>query len=117
MSDRRAAILTGAARGLGAATALHLAKTGWDLVLTDVVMPEGISGTDLAGQLVAENPWLKIVFMSGYTSHEMSQELLQSLNASFIAKPYGHADLVKIVRNSLDKLPAATGKAAPERTA
>jgi SDR family mycofactocin-dependent oxidoreductase len=42
MSDRRAAILTGAARGLGAATALHLAKTGWDLVLTDVC--ENIAG-------------------------------------------------------------------------
>jgi SDR family mycofactocin-dependent oxidoreductase len=42
MTDRRVAILTGAARGLGAATAVHLAKSGWDLVLTDVCA--GIAG-------------------------------------------------------------------------
>jgi signal transduction histidine kinase/CheY-like chemotaxis protein len=82
-----------------------------DLVLSDMVMPEGMSGTDLAGQLVAENPSLKIVFMSGYTDHEMSPELLQHLNATFIAKPYGHVELARLIRQSLDRPACAAGLA------
>ncbi len=73
------------------------------LVLTDMVMPEGVSGVELAERLVAGSPHLKIIFMSGYTSDDVSQELLQRTNASFIQKPYGHAELVKIVRDCLDK--------------
>jgi CheY-like chemotaxis protein len=74
-----------------------------NLLLTDMVMPEGISGVELSERLVAEYPQLKVVFMSGYTTDEISPELLARNNASFIQKPYGHADLARVVRESLDK--------------
>ncbi len=74
-----------------------------DLLLTDMVMPEGVSGVELAERLVLDTPELKVIFMSGYTSEDVSPELLQRTNASFIQKPYGHAELTKIVRDSLDK--------------
>ena len=73
-----------------------------DLLLTDMVMPEGVSGVELAERLVTESPELKVIFMSGYTSEDVSAEMLQRTNASFIQKPYGHAELTKIVRECLD---------------
>ena len=88
-----------------------------DLLLTDMVMPEGVSGIQLAEQLVAENPRLKVIFMSGYTSDEVSPELLRRNNASFIQKPYGHVELARLVRDCLDKPLARQGDAAPEMTA
>ena len=74
-----------------------------DLLLTDMVMPEGLSGVDLAGQLLARQPRLKIVFTSGYTANEVNQELLARTRAGFLSKPYTHAELAKIVRACLDK--------------
>jgi signal transduction histidine kinase/CheY-like chemotaxis protein/HAMP domain-containing protein len=73
-----------------------------DLLLTDMVMPEGVSGVELAERLVMETPNLKVIFMSGYTSDDVSNELLARTNASFIQKPYGHAELTKVVRECLD---------------
>jgi CheY-like chemotaxis protein len=86
-----------------------------DLLLTDMVMPEGVSGIQLAEQLIAQNPGLKVVFMSGYTSDDVSPELLHRNNASFIQKPYGHTELAKAVRDCLDQLPVPSGHAAPEQ--
>jgi FixJ family two-component response regulator len=66
-------------------------------------MPEGISGVELAECLLAEAPELKVVFMSGYTSDDISAELLERTNASFIQKPYSHAELTKVIRECLDR--------------
>jgi signal transduction histidine kinase/CheY-like chemotaxis protein len=74
-----------------------------DLLLTDMVMPEGVSGVQLAEQLVNGQPRLKVVFMSGYTADDVNASLLERNNATFIQKPYGHADLAKTVRDCLDK--------------
>jgi signal transduction histidine kinase/CheY-like chemotaxis protein len=72
------------------------------LLLTDMVMPEGVSGVELAERLTVSAPSLRVVFMSGYTAEEVSPELLARTHASFIQKPYGHAELTKIVRDCLD---------------
>ena len=74
-----------------------------DLLLTDMVMPDGISGTDLAEKLQASQPRLKIVFTSGYTANEVNQEMLNRTGASFLSKPYPQAELAKTVRDCLDK--------------
>jgi two-component system cell cycle sensor histidine kinase/response regulator CckA len=74
-----------------------------DLLLTDMVMPEGVSGVELAERLLTEAPELKVVFMSGYTSDDISPQLLNRTNASFIQKPYSHAELIKVVRECLDR--------------
>jgi signal transduction histidine kinase/CheY-like chemotaxis protein/HAMP domain-containing protein len=80
-----------------------------DLLLTDMMMPEGLSGMDLAEKLLAEQPHLKIIFTSGYTANEISPEVLARTNAQFLQKPYSRADLAKTVRDCLDKNNAASG--------
>ncbi|MEW6307221.1 MAG: ATP-binding protein, partial [Verrucomicrobiota bacterium] len=72
------------------------------LLLTDMVMPEGISGWDLAQQLRAQSPALKVIYSSGYSMELLGhrQELQEGIN--FLAKPYEPAALAKAVRTCLD---------------
>ena len=74
-----------------------------DLLLTDMVMPDGVSGADLVERLLASQPRLKVVFTSGYTGNEVNQKMLARTRASFLAKPYTHAELAKTVRDCLDQ--------------
>jgi two-component system, cell cycle sensor histidine kinase and response regulator CckA len=86
------------------ALAVWRQRTGQvDLLLTDMVMPEGVSGADLAEQLLLQKPGLKIIFTSGYTANEVSPEVLAKTRAHFLQKPYSHAALAKTVRDCLDK--------------
>jgi CheY-like chemotaxis protein len=73
-----------------------------DLLLTDMVMPEGVSGVELAEQLLGNRPGLKIVFTSGYTANEVNSEVLAKTQARFLQKPYAHTDLARAVRSCLD---------------
>jgi CheY-like chemotaxis protein len=74
-----------------------------DLVLTDMVMPEGVSGMDLAQRLVARKPGLKIVFASGYSMDDLDPGFVREGHAAFLQKPYTHVTLSKAVRDCLDK--------------
>jgi signal transduction histidine kinase/ActR/RegA family two-component response regulator len=74
-----------------------------DLLLTDMVMPEGVSGTDLAEKLLAAQPNLKILFTSGYAANEISPKVLARTRAQFLQKPYKHDDIARAVRDCLDK--------------
>ena len=77
-----------------------------DLVLTDMVMPDGVSGMDLAHRLIATNPDVKIVFASGYSMDDLDTTFLREGHANFLQKPYTHSTLTKAVREALDNQPA-----------
>lgn len=72
-----------------------------DLLLTDMVMPEGMTGRDLAAQLKKRQPGLKVIFTSGYSAEAMDKDFGSS-DALFLAKPYLPAQLAQLVRHSLD---------------
>ncbi len=74
-----------------------------DLLLTDMKMPEGMSGMELAEYMLAEEPTLHVVFTSGYSDDVVSPEVLERTNALFLAKPYAYTDLTRVVRECLDK--------------
>ena len=74
-----------------------------DLVLTDMVMPGGVSGRDLATRLLANHPELKVIFTSGYNIEEANTDFFRRRGAVFLRKPYTRVDLAKVVRESLDK--------------
>jgi signal transduction histidine kinase/CheY-like chemotaxis protein len=80
-----------------------------DLVLTDMVMPEGMSGMDLAHHLSAQKPGVKIIFASGYSMDDLDTQFLRKGYAGFLQKPYTHASLTDAIRSCLDsKTPVAT---------
>src|SRR5207302_3365068 len=66
-----------------------------DLVLTDMVMPDGLSGMDLAQRLLRVKPSLRIIFASGYSMEEMDTAFLRKGRALFLQKPYTHITLTK----------------------
>jgi PAS domain S-box-containing protein len=73
-----------------------------DLLLTDVVMPGGLTGLELVEELRQQKPELKVVLTSGYSSQLVSSEVALSKNLSFLTKPYSSQTLAETVRKSLD---------------
>ncbi len=72
-----------------------------DLVLTDIVMPEGINGWELGATLTDRKPNLPIIYTSGYNSEFVGNAVGKKENA-FMAKPYTPPQLATMVRNFLD---------------
>jgi CheY-like chemotaxis protein len=72
-----------------------------DLLFTDVVMPGGMTGHDLAVQAGAARPGLRVLFTSGFPD---SSALPKGLDASvrLLAKPYRRADLAGALRDALN---------------
>jgi signal transduction histidine kinase/CheY-like chemotaxis protein len=72
-----------------------------DLLLTDMVMPEGMNGSELAEQLKRRKPELKVIFTSGYSSEAVGRDFNQE-EAVFLPKPYLPPQLAQLVRRCLD---------------
>jgi PAS domain S-box-containing protein len=73
------------------------------LLLTDMVMPEGISGRELADQMRAEHPSLKVIYTSGYSMDFAGQDMALRSGINFLAKPYEPSALASAVRECLDE--------------
>jgi len=73
-----------------------------DLLLTDIVMPEGITGWELAGQLRAERPDLKVICASGYSIDLLNKQFDSPSAYRFLQKPFKPQTLALAVRECLD---------------
>jgi PAS domain S-box-containing protein len=72
-----------------------------DLLLTDIVMPR-MDGRELANQLVALRPNLKILYMSGYTDDVIVNRGTLTQGAKLVQKPFTKSTLLQKVRETLD---------------
>jgi PAS domain S-box-containing protein len=72
-----------------------------DLLLTDMVMPEGMSGRELAQELKSRKPELKVIYTSGYSSDVMGEDA-ELRDVKFLQKPYPPPRLAQVVRECLD---------------
>ncbi len=72
-----------------------------DLLLTDMIMPGGMTGDELAAELKRRKPGLKIIYASGYTSAFAGKDFDQD-DITFLAKPYQPHQVAKLVRDTLD---------------
>ena len=73
-----------------------------DLVVTDVIMP-GCGGPELMGRLQARAPGLRVLYMSGYTEQSVAQKTGIARGLPFVQKPFTAAELVRRVREALDR--------------
>jgi signal transduction histidine kinase/DNA-binding response OmpR family regulator len=77
-----------------------------DLLLTDIVMPGGRSGIDLAYEVSKHHPSLKIVLTSGFPDARFNDNPTTALPWRLLSKPYRKEDLARAVRDALDGLAA-----------
>jgi DNA-binding NtrC family response regulator len=70
-------------------------------MLTDLVMP-GMSGRELAERLRSLRPKMKVLYMSGYSSHAALATGVLEANIAFIQKPFTPRSLAEKVRQVLD---------------
>jgi len=80
-----------------------------DLLLTDMVMPEGMSGLELARRLREQRPGLKVIVMSGFSPETAGRELSDHAREHFIQKPVAPAEMLGTVRRCLDATPTVRG--------
>jgi signal transduction histidine kinase len=75
------------------------------LLLTDIVMPEGITGRDLAAELRKDRPGLKVVFMSGYSAQVVGKgtDFSRRARSHFLQKSCSPGTLLQTVRQCLDE--------------
>jgi hypothetical protein len=73
------------------------------LLLTDVIMPGGTNGNDLAKEAKRLRPDLAVVFMSGYAELPLSVEEATALNEHLLHKPFGKSHLAETLRRALDE--------------
>jgi CheY-like chemotaxis protein len=79
------------------------ASTHFDLLFTDMVMPNGISGKQLADRAKALRPDLPVLFTSGYPNNAISSAEIPFDGKHFLKKPYRIKDLAEKIRAALEK--------------
>lgn len=72
------------------------------LVLTDMMMPEGMTGWELAQRIRQEVPDMKVLFTSGYSPEIFGTDVQLDVNSNFLPKPYNPKLLARTVRSCLD---------------
>jgi CheY-like chemotaxis protein len=89
----------------GAGEAFNMLESGElkiHLLITDLVMP-GLNGRQLAEQVCAKYPSIRLVFMTGYTDDVVVQHKLLQPGSHLLRKPFSRAELARTVREVLEK--------------
>jgi CheY-like chemotaxis protein len=76
-----------------------------DLLFTDLIMPNGISGQELLTRARALRPGLKALFTSGYSERFIKDKGSTPEGVALLSKPYRSQNLSEAVRATLDAPP------------
>ena len=76
---------------------------GADLLFTDVVLPKGMNGSQLAAEAQRQHPGLRVLYASGYTGNAIIHQGRLDTWGQLLNKPYRKADLAREVRKALDR--------------
>jgi PAS domain S-box-containing protein len=84
--------------------ALHLIDSNGaiDLLFTDVVIPGGMNGRELADTAQRRKPDMRVLFTSGYTQNAITHHGRLDPGVLLLSKPYRKTDLARMVRVALD---------------
>jgi len=94
-----------AANGVAALELWRQQRDAVALLCTDMVLPEGMSGSELAGHLRAEKPELKVLYVSGYSRDAVENRLNLSAGETFMQKPFLPEQLLETVHRCLNGVP------------
>ncbi|EPR10781.1 histidine kinase [Sphingobium indicum IP26] len=89
--------------GAAALRALDAASQSIDLLFTDVILPGGMTGADIAQQARAQQPGLKVLFATGYARNAIIHHGRLDPGVELLTKPFTYAELATKVRDMLDR--------------
>ena len=90
--------------------ALEMIEAGqaFDLLFTDVVIPGGMSGRELAEEVARRRPGVKVLYTSGYTDNAIVHHGKLDDGVMLLTKPYRRNQLAEMIRKALGGTPTAT---------
>ena len=90
--------------GSGVEALAWIARTTetFDLLLTDMSMPGGVSGRDLAAHVQAVRPAVRVLYTSGFMDDAVAREARMQTGVTFLQKPFTPVTLLACVRACLD---------------
>src|SRR3954449_1129913 len=92
---------TMAAGNAAEALALIDGPERFDLLFTDVIMPGGLNGRQLATEALKRRPELKVLYTSGYTENAIVHHGRLDAGVLLLPKPYLSSDLARMIRTAL----------------
>jgi PAS domain S-box-containing protein len=98
--ERRGYAVDVAEDGEGAAALA--ATVRFDLLLSDVLLPGGMSGKDVADVLLRGQPHLSVLFMTGHSADVLESVGLRPGDPRIIRKPFSETQLLELVRSAID---------------
>ena len=72
-----------------------------DLLFTDVIIPGGMNGRQLATEALKRRPGLKVLYTSGYTENAIVHHGRLDAGVLLLPKPYLSSDLARMIRTAL----------------
>jgi PAS domain S-box-containing protein len=87
-----------------AASAIEIFKriSGITLLVTDIVMPGGINGIELAKQIRKINKDVKVIYASGFPLGKFSENVSTKIDSYFMSKPYQHEEFINKIMEALN---------------
>jgi PAS domain S-box-containing protein len=86
-----------------ATEAIALVERGqtFDLLFTDIVMPGGMNGRELADEMVRRRPNARVLYTSGFTENAIVHQGRLDPDVALLSKPYRKLDLAQMIRKVL----------------
>jgi DNA-binding NtrC family response regulator len=81
-----------------------------DLVVTDMVMPGGLSGSDLITKLRESRPEVKVILTTGYNEEILKADDLTEARVKLITKPYDIESLLRAIAEKLQEKLSPAGR-------
>jgi YesN/AraC family two-component response regulator len=72
-----------------------------DLLVTDIIMPGGMNGIELAKKVRQLKPNVKIIYLSGFPSKGLAERSGMHINGPLLSKPYQRQDFMMLIRNEM----------------
>ena len=83
----------------------YMTNSDIDLVFSDVIMPGGMTGVELATKILEISPELPILLATGYAEKELKDQLIDHKNVVLVAKPYDTNELPDLINSMMLRNP------------
>jgi two-component system response regulator PilR (NtrC family) len=90
-----------AVAGTGTDAMNQIAESEFDLVLTDLSLPDGVTGLDLVRHISEKRPGTPVILITAYGSESVAQEAITAGAFDYVPKPFNNDELRAVVHRAL----------------